>query len=182
MSTAQAKALTGMDFKVNKLISKTKIRMTKQSSVPGLVSDGHSAPVSRPMSVTGGQTETLGRYADGSVGFAINKQKKYTTVYYGDSLISAENLRAIARACGIHVYSDSPDVLMANQNMVVFHAVTAGEKTVTFEGATDVWDYFNNQWYTGVDSVTFPAEVGETRYLFFGNKEQIEAWNLPVYE
>ncbi|MBR3781649.1 MAG: hypothetical protein IKK63_10675, partial [Clostridia bacterium] len=113
--------------------------------------------------------------------FAINRQKDYTTIYYGDSLLSVNNLKAIARACGIHVYSDSEDVLMANQNMVEFHAVTAGEKAVTFEGKTDVWDYFNNKWYTDVDSVTFSAQIGETKYLFYGDKEEIDNWSLPIY-
>ena len=181
MTTQQAKALTGMDFKVNILQSKTGIKMTNQSAVPGLISDNHTARISRAMKVVGGQTETLGKNPDGSVGFAINRQKDYTTIYYGDSLLSVNNLKAIARACGIHVYSDSEDVLMANQNMVVFHAVTAGEKTVTFEGKTDVWDYFNNKWYTDVDSVTFSAQIGETKYLFYGDKEEIENWSLPIY-
>lgn len=181
MSTVQAKALTGMDFKVNKIVRNTRLSMRKQSTVPGLLKDSHTAPTSRAMSVVGGQTETLGTYSDGSVGFAINKRDGYTTVYYGDSLISVDNLKAIARACGIHVYSDSGDVLMASRNLVVFHAVTAGEKTVTFEEKTDVWDYFNNKWYTDVDSVTFSAEQGETRYLFFGDKNEIEKWELPVY-
>jgi len=32
-----------------------------------------------------------------------------------------------------------------------------------------------------VDSVTFSAQIGETKYLFYGDKEEIENWSLPIY-
>lgn len=181
MTNAQAKALTGMDFADVKKVSDTKLTMSNQSVVPGLTSANHTAVTARAMSVVGGQTATLGTYSDGSVGFAIKQEKNYTTIYYGDSLISVANLKAIARACGINVYTDTEDVFMANQNMAVLQAVQAGNKTVSFGKKVDVYDYFEGKWYTGVDKITLSMKQGQTKYLFFGTKSEIEGWKLPKF-
>ena len=180
LSTEQAKALTGMDFAEGSVDS-TRLTLSEQSAVPGLKASSHTAVTARAMTVTGGQTATLGTYSDGSVGFAIKKTAEYTTIYFGDSVISTDNLKAIAKACGIHVYTDTKDVFMANQNLAVLHTTSAGTKTVSFGRKVDVYDYFENKWYTGVDSVSLPMEKGKTKYLFFGEKSDIESWKLPAY-
>ena len=50
-----------------------------------------------------------------------------------------------------------------------------------FGKTVDVYDYFENKWHIGVDKISFAAQYGQTKYMFFGDKNEIESWALPEY-
>ena len=71
---------------------------------------------------------------------------------------------------GVNVFSQTNDVIYADGSLVVFHSSEDGEKTLNFPSVCDVYDYFENKWYIGVRSITFSADSGDTKYLFYGNR------------
>ncbi len=64
--------------------------------------------------------------------------------------------------------------------MIMLHASYAGIKLIHFKPGMDVYDYFHNKWYENVSSVNLDdMPFGSTRYLFYGQKAEIEKMNLP---
>ena len=59
------------------------------------------------------------------------------------------------------------------------HSSFPGEKTVYFPEVCDVYDYFEDTWYMGVDHITKTMDVGKTCLYFHGTRKEIEGWNLP---
>ena len=180
-AAADVKKLTGMDI-VNKMESMNHRITISQSEIPGLPKTSNGATLNPTARVTGSQTVTLGKYSDGTVGFALYKGNGYKTIFYGDTNLSTKSIRAIAQYAGVNVYMDTDDVFVANENMIVLNTSSEGNKTVQFGEKVDVYDYFENKWHTGVSSLTFTMKTEECKYLFYGKKADIEAMKLPAWK
>lgn len=182
-SAADIKKLTGMNMTTTNAKASHALTLTSQNKLTGLV--GLPAPTANPRTtVTGGYTTELGKYSDGTVGAALYEAGNYKSVFIGTAgLGTPSSIRALARYGGANIFIDTNDVLVANDNMVMLHASSRGNKTVNFSGKVDVYDYFENKWYTNVSSVTLSnMRSGTCRWLFYGKKAEIEAMKLPAWK
>ena len=78
-------------------------------------------------------------------GFCVKDMGNWTSVYVGASVITAEILRNICRYAGVHIYSDTEDVLYANKHFVVISTREAGKKTIKLPRRTDVYEIYENR-------------------------------------
>lgn len=132
--------------------------------------------------VESGADSVIGKYQDGKTGFAIKNNGSYKTVFFGGMRMDTDVIRAIVKYAGnTPVFTESDDVTMANENLLVIHSSKNGVKTLTFPSKCDVYDYFHNQWYLNVSSFKISMNMGETLYFFYGKKSEIEAMKLPVW-
>ena len=133
--------------------------------------------------VTDSDARVLGVYADGSVGFAQQDTGEWNALFCGGAGLSVEGIRALARESGVPVCCETTDVFAGDRQMLLLSPVTAGEKTLHFGGKVDVWDYFENRWYEQIDTLTFRhMEIDDCKWLFYGERDAIEAWNLPAWQ
>ncbi|MBE6903879.1 MAG: hypothetical protein E7480_04660 [Ruminococcaceae bacterium] len=118
---------------------------------------------------------TLGKYdLNGLVSFAAKETNGYKSVFYGGTLLTESIVRAVAKYAGANIFIDTNDTLTGNHNFISVHAATAGEKTIKLPMKTDVYDYYEEKWYSGVESINVSMEKGQTKFFFFGNKAQIK--------
>ncbi len=78
---------------------------------------------------------------------------------------TADFLRDVCTAAGVHVYSDQGDVIRANESFVMIHAVTSGMKTIRLQGPRTVRNLATDEVTKNVSSVTLPMKEGETIVL-----------------
>lgn len=180
LSAADAKKLTGMDITTTNTTASHSIRLTEQNKISGLETIGGCT--GNPKVECGGYTTLLGTYSDGSAGFALYEGNGYNSIFLGSNQLSSDNIRALARYGGANIFSESDDVLVANQNMLIISANKNGSKTLNFDEAVDVYDYFTDTWYMDVTTVTLRGFIkGDTSWVFYGDREDIEAMNLPKW-
>ena len=118
---------------------------------------------------------TLGKYTDiEGAGMAALERNDFKSVFLGNTRLSREILRSIGEYAGANVFIDTNETFYACHGLAVLHTNSDGRKTVSFSETLDVYDYFNDKWYTGVNSYTFNAEKYHTYYLFYGNKEEFQ--------
>ena len=97
----------------------------------------------------------LGTYADGTAGaFAQNGRN----IFWGGTSLSSENIRALARLCGVHVYTTEEDAFFTDGKFAVYAAMEAGTKTVILPDGT---------------SLTCECSMGETVYWDLCSKQII---------
>ena len=183
-SAANIKKLTGMD--IARVDGKYSVKLTgldgaKKFGLSSGSTYGADVAANPRWAVTGGSDIQIAKYGDGKIGFAAKNLGTHKAVFFGGMRMSTEVIRAIMNYSGTHVFSDSDDVYMANENLVVMHSSKKGVKTIKFPTKTDVYDYFKGEWYTNVTSIKINAEIGETRYFFYGKKSDIEAMKLPKW-
>jgi hypothetical protein len=124
----------------------------------------------------------VGKFSDGKSGFAAKQNGNYKAVFFGGMRMDTDVIRAIVKYAGnTPVFTETDDVSMANENLFVLHSSKKGVKTITFPSKCDVFDYFNNQWYTSVTSIKVSMEMGQTNYYFYGRKADIESMKLPKW-
>ncbi len=134
--------------------------------------DGPTAPLYRVNPQSG--VKVLAEYESvpGAAGAAERMYGKGRSVFYGVDYLNPEFLRQLARQAGVHIYSESNDILYANSHFLTFHAATPGPKYVIFPAPTDVIDIFTGEVLTrGVKQWSFPAALHDTRVIFIGAAE-----------
>ena len=79
-------------------------------------------------------------------------------------------LRELARYAGVHIYSETEDVLYANRDFVALHTVRAGQKTIHLPQRADVWETFTDR-QVGHACVDFNdiMQAGSTNLYYFGS-------------
>ena len=91
-------------------------------------------------------------------GFAVKEFPDWRSVYSAAPNLPAPVLRGIARAAGVHIYSDAGDVLYANRSLVGVHSPAGGKRTIRLpRRARAVIDLFTGE-IVGRDT----AEIGLT--------------------
>lgn len=98
--------------------------------------------------------------------FALKECDDWTSVYVITSNLEPHVYRELARAAGVHIFSEKNDTFYANTSYVTLHADGAGERTITFPWACDVFDMVSEE-YVAVNSDSYTAyyEAGQTRIL-----------------
>ena len=89
---------------------------------------------------------------------------KYLALSAGQAELSAARLRAFCDACGVHVYCRSDDIVYVNRSYFALYAVSAGEKTVSFEDVTAYRELLAENGLCGVaKTLTLRMRANETR-------------------
>ncbi|MBI4976867.1 MAG: beta-galactosidase [Spirochaetes bacterium] len=112
---------------------------------------------------------TLARYNDMSI-IAVREFGTWRSVY---SLVplTKEMLNGLCRYAGVHVYSDTYDVLSANNNFVMLHTVNGGPKRISLPERSDVYDALSGrQIGADVDAITADMPKQVTRLYRLGGK------------
>ncbi len=126
--------------------------------------------------------ETLGVYRDtGQVALAQKQVGRGRSLFCGSPILPPDLLRNIARLAGVHIYSDSGDVLHANDSFVLLHTSAAGDKTIRLPRRGDVVDVYEGKvLFRDVNSFTI-NEAAETTRLFYVGKadEFMQAMDYP---
>lgn len=80
-------------------------------------------------------------------------------------LLSSREIRELCRGAGIHCWAQAGDVLYANENWVVLHAATAGEKTVYLPEKRKITPIFTDHGEPSLlgDRITLSMKQYETR-------------------
>jgi hypothetical protein len=115
----------------------------------------------------------IGRIKDGRVDHdpAASKKlmeggtgKALSLVWTATPSLPLQDLRALAREAGVHVYSSTDDAFYAGNGVIALHAAAAGEKILHFRGETHLTELFADppfEW-TGSD-LTMEMKEKETR-------------------
>ena len=122
------KALTGMDFKVER--KNKPVAYAPNGKSPLFKYKPANRPVNcDPVFVPAAKGMTVHAFADGKAALTELKKGKQRTFY---SLLPLDHklLRGIAEYCGVHIWLNTEDSFDANENLVVIHAASAGEKTL----------------------------------------------------
>lgn len=128
---------------------------------------GPSRPVAQPVYVDDPQAETLG-VAPGTekATFARRDMGGWTSYYTVSADMPPAVYRALARKAGVHVYNDRDDSFYANSAFACIHANGAGERTIRFPWACDIYDMVREEYLaTNADHLTYTFQNGETLIL-----------------
>jgi hypothetical protein len=105
-------------------------------------------------------------------GFVLRQDKGWTSAYSAAPNIPPGVLRELARFAGVHIYSESEDVMYADRNFVALHTVRAGEKTVHLPHPADVWEvYSERQLARNTNTFTDTMQAGATHLYYYGPTE-----------
>ncbi|MCQ2389132.1 MAG: hypothetical protein MJ138_05415 [Kiritimatiellae bacterium] len=110
------------------------------------------------------QATVLGRYCrDGRVAMALKETDGVKSVYCAAAVMRSDLLRSIAAWSGCHVFSDSDDVLYANENYVAVHANGDGKRTIRFKRKCSPWEVYERRFYAkDVTEITVDMRHGQT--------------------
>jgi len=102
-------------------------------------------------------------------GFVVREQVDWASVYSAAPNLPPGVLREVARYAGVHIYSESEDVLYANRGYVALHTVRAGVKTVRLPRRADVWEVFTER-QVGRECTSFQDRLraGATHLYAYG--------------
>lgn len=101
-------------------------------------------------------------------GFVIRQEPDWTSVYSAAPNLPPNVLRELARYAGVHIYSESEDVLYADRSFIAIHTVRSGRKVIHLPYSADVREVFENL-QLGTDCATFTDQVkaGDTRLYHY---------------
>lgn len=100
----------------------------------------------------------------GHPALSVKEADGFTSIYCASRYLGADVLRAIARFAGCHIYTDTEDVLYANQTYVVLHAASSGEKTVHLPQKASAYEVYEDKYYSHDSNVIqFALLKGETK-------------------
>ena len=105
-------------------------------------------------------------------GFCIKKFSEWSSIFIGAPVIPAIILRNIARYAGVHVYSDSLDVLYANNSFLMIHSnYFPGKRNILLKRKTDIYDIFEKRIVAkNVKSFTDNLPPCTTKLYYIGNE------------
>ncbi len=101
----------------------------------------------------------LGRLAGlDKPGLLVKQQDGWTSVYSSAPILPAALLRNIARVAGCHIYTDTGDIVYANENFLALYAVTGGEKMIRLPREAKVVDVLDNR-TVSARTLSFPLKM-----------------------
>ena len=138
--------------------------------------DYHIGPifyVDDPEAVTLGKlVYNQGRFKPG---FAVKEFEDWTSIWVGAPVVPAKILRNISRYAGVHLYSESGDILSANKNFISLTTIRSEYKSFKLPRKTSVYDVFNNRVVCeNVTEFTDYVPANTTKLYFLGNPQLIK--------
>jgi hypothetical protein len=107
---------------------------------------GHEHVWAQPFSVEDPQATVLGRIEGRTeVALALKRLKQWTSIYTLNPVLPAAFLRALARHAGVHIYNQRDDTFYASRSYLCLNADGAGERTLHFPKAGDLFDPFTGR-------------------------------------
>lgn len=94
------------------------------------------------------------------LGMQCLQMGEWTSIYTPKNP-TADELRRIAKAAGVHIYLDTGDVVYANRSYLCIHTNEGGTKHIRLPHKTPVRDLINNKEispYTDEFSIEIPAK------------------------
>lgn len=163
---------TGFEIGIEERISGQQVKIADvdhplTNGIEGDIYGGSQPNLTSPhvyISNTAGTT-VLGYNMDGGeAGLAIKKMGDWTSIYSAAPCISVDLLRNLLKLSGCHVYSESnDDVIYNNNHYVALHSETPGEKTISLPGTYSVYDVFEGEFLSmETDTITYEHEADDT--------------------
>ncbi len=121
--------------------------------------------------------DVLGVYTDTPRIAAARLQKEeYASIFWGSTALEQCILRPMLREAGVHLYSNRPAVVYANENFLVLHTSKSGEHTVNLPRQTEiVYDLFADKPIaTGTDNFTIDLPAKRSLLIYFGKEAALE--------
>ena len=116
----------------------------------------------------------LGRYEDGSVGLAAKKTGKATNIFCGAYQFDMPFLLELLKKSGVHIYTESTDIVETNTHLLMLHARFGGKKEITLPRRTTVLDVYGRQIIgKDIDSFSFEAPLHSTSLFYFGDDAEV---------
>jgi hypothetical protein len=78
-------------------------------------------------------------------GFCAKQFDDWRSVFVGVPHVPTNVLRNIAKAAGVHIYSELDDLVYANNDFLAIHTNRAGPREIKLRKATDVVDVFTGE-------------------------------------
>ncbi|MHC4885446.1 MAG: hypothetical protein ACYTGH_10205 [Planctomycetota bacterium] len=78
-------------------------------------------------------------------GFCVKEMDGWTSVFCSAPMLNNHVLQNIARAAGVHVYSESDDVVVPGKSFLMLHAREAGEKQIRLPAPADVYECYDGR-------------------------------------
>jgi len=115
-------------------------------------------------SVTDADAGILGRYADGTSAVASRQTPDGLRVYIGALNCPARLLRNVLKAGGVHLYSDSDDVILADEHFLAVTATSEGAKTISLPRRCKVTSVPDGALIAeAAETLSMEMKLGETR-------------------
>jgi len=127
--------------------------------------------------------EILGRYADdGAIGFARKKFPTHTAIFWGSTALDQVVLQKLAKAAGVHIYTNGKSVVYANSNFMSIHVPHAGKRVIKLpRRAEQIVDLFSGQVIgRNTDKVNVDFKKNDTRLLYFGKAAALKKAQLEI--
>ncbi len=127
--------------------------------------------------------KVLGRYSDGgSIAAASRKFADHTAIFWGSTALDNGVLRGLLQQAGVHLYTDRPAVVYANNNFVMVHSRDAGKYNLSLpQNAETVVDLVTGKTLAH-NSGKIALELGKnaTALLYFGSESALQAAQAAV--
>jgi hypothetical protein len=178
LSVAAASELTGMQLGMAEVESDLHVHLVDfqhpiTQGLPRGTRFGTDVPVGPVFYADDPAATTLGlatyHYAVARPGLCCRSLGDWTSVYVAAPMVPAGLLRNIARLAGVHVYSDSEDVLYADGHFLALHTRYAGPRRLCLPRVCDVHDLFasgdgqDDPVASGVHEFTVDLAAGVTK-------------------
>jgi hypothetical protein len=130
------------------------------------------------------QATVLAEYTgSGSASLAVREHPSgWKTVFVGDPHLSMELLRGLFAYAGVHVYDTQDDIVYASEGVLLIHAPTSGQRTLTLPRKALVYDVLENT-LIAADTRTFRTNLRArtTRLFLWGDRAAVlAATGLPL--
>jgi hypothetical protein len=93
-------------------------------------------------------------------GLVVKQVNGWRSIFSGAPILPSALLRGIARAAGVHIYSDAGDVVTANRNFLCIYAPKGGKRTVHLPERVTVVDLIDHRTLAR-DVMQFDLEMAE---------------------
>lgn len=102
-------------------------------------------------------------------------------ILYSSNEMTADTIRSFAKTAGAHVFNlGGNDACMVNNNLLVLHAESDGERMISFPQKVDVYEQFSNKWYYQIDHIPMNVSLGKTYIFFYGNKKRLQNAGIGI--
>lgn len=107
----------------------------------------------------------LGRYCcDGRPAMAMTEHTGFKSIYCAAHVLRSDMLASIANYAGCHLFTQTDDVLYANENFVAIHASSDGHKTIRFKEVCSPFEVYECRYYgKNVNEIELDMKLGETK-------------------
>ena len=112
--------------------------------------------------------EVLAAYPDGAAAVVWRRSPNGISVFAGAPGLTSELLRAVARAAGVHLFTETDCNVYASGPFVALHASQAGGMKINLGQSGPVSDVLTGKEIGAGPTLSLPFQRGETRILRWG--------------